>query len=286
VALTPQRVARALIPRPLRNWLRRPGRSLAWSRDHVAHLLGLDPTVELRPGWTLRCHPAAWRLAFAAQRHDPEQVEELDAFVRACTPGMTLVDAGAHFGVFSLAALHFGGPDATAVAVDPAPSAVRMLRVEARLNGVADRLRIVRAAVASRDGRLELVDAGVPSAGYFVRPESGHPTRERTSVAAVTIDSLCRRHALRATHLKLDVEGFEADALRGAAATLGGPAPPLVFVELHNEIVARNGGEPGGTLDLLERFGYEMRDAGGRPLDRAAILRRPLIRIVARPRPR
>lgn len=275
-------VARALVPRRFRNWVRSPGRSLGWARDQVTHLLGLDPLVEIRVGWRVRCHPAAWRLAYHAHVEDPEQVRELDAFITHCASGMVLVDAGAHFGLFSLAALHYGGSDAYAVAVDPSPAAAHMLRVQARLNGVERRLAIVEAAIADRDGTLALVDAGIGSAGYFVQPERQHGAAERTVVRGVTVDSLAAGLGSPPTHLKIDVEGFEAEALRGARKTLTGPNPPLLFLELHNEIVARNGGDCSESLAILQEYGYAVFDPSGTALDRDAILSQPLIRVTAR----
>ena len=275
-------LARALIPRRFRNWVRSPARSLWWARDHLAHLLGQDQLVDIRAGWTVRCHPAAWRLAYRAHVEDPEQVPELDAFITHCTTGMVLVDAGAHFGLFSLAALHYGGREAVAVAVDPSPAAARMLRVQARLNGVEGQLTIIQAAVAARDGTIALVDAGIGSAAYFVQPERQHGVAERTSVPAVTVDSVAAGLRSPPTHLKIDVEGFEAEALRGARKTLACPHPPLLFLELHNEIVVRAGGDSGESLAILENCGYAVFDPSGARLDRDAILSRPLVRVMAR----
>ena len=283
-ALILQRVARAAIPRPIRNWLRRPGQSLAWATDDLAHRVGRDRAVEIRPGWTVRCHPAAWRLAYRAQVEDPDQVAELNGFIRACVPGMALLDVGAHFGVFSLAALHFGGDAARAAAVDPAPSAVRMLQLQARLNGAGERLLVVAAAIGARDGSLELVDAGVGSARYYVQPERQHSARERTTVPGITVDSLCAREHLRPTHVKIDVEGFEADVLRGATRTLRAEPRPLWFIELHNGIVRRSGADPAATFEILHAAGYELLAADGRSLMPDELLARSLIRVIARPR--
>ena len=86
---------------------------------------------------------------------------------------MVLFDLGAHFGLFSLAALHYGGIGSRAVAVDPSPAAMRMMRVEARLNNIADgRWRLVQAAVTNQVGVQQMVAAGVHSAGYYVAPST------------------------------------------------------------------------------------------------------------------
>jgi len=275
-------VARALIPRRLRNWLRRPGASLAWLRDSLAHAAGRDRLVAIRPGWSVRCHPAAYRCDYRVFVDDPEQALELDTFIANCSDAMTLLDLGAHFGLFSLAALHYGGPGARALAVDPSPTAVRMLRCQARLNGVERRLEVIHAAASAREGTLDLVDAGVAAGGYYV-PAERHPMGERTAVPSVTIDSLARAAPGRLTHIKIDVEGAEAEVLRGARAVLTSAHAPILFVELHNAISARVGRDPIEALSLLADRGYALFRLDGTPATPEWILERDLVRIIARP---
>jgi len=276
-------LARAVLPRQLRNWLRSPRATAAWLQGTLAHLAGRNPVVELRPGWRLRCHPVALRTAYRVMLEDPAQVLELDGFIAACAPGMVLYDVGAHFGIFSLAALHFGGPQALAVAVDPSAAAARMLRRMARLNATGDRLRIIRAAAVAVDGVTDVVDAGVVAAGYAVRPGAAHPAGERTAVPAVTVDRLCARLRLWPTHLKIDVEGFESDVLRGARATLREADRPLVFIELHNAIVGEGGGDPSAAIRELLEARYDLFDVHGAPARAENLLSHDLVRVVARP---
>jgi FkbM family methyltransferase len=274
-------LARALLPRGARNWLRSPAMSAAWVADEARHALGFDPAVPLRPGWSPRCHPAALRLAFWPALADGDQARELDGFIVACGPGMRFLDVGAHFGLFSLAALHYGGLEAVVIAVDPSPTAARILRLHARLNGVERRLTVVEAALADRAGRVDLVSVGVIAAGYYARPAADHGAGETTSVEALTLDALAERHGMTPTHIKIDVEGFEAQVLAGARTVLAA-SHPLLFVELHNEMVRRRGLDPGATLDQLAAAGYALCDPDGRPVGAREILSRPLTRIVAR----
>lgn len=276
-----KKLTRACAPRPLRNWLRSPEMSAKWMVNEVRYIAGRHSLVEMRPGWRLRSHPSAYPFAYFAQHADPEQVEEFDAFVAACRPGMTLFDIGAHFGLFSLAALHFGGASARAVALDPSPTATRMLRIQARLNGVADKLTVIQAAAGERTGSREMVAAGVLGAGYFMAPKD-HTGGELTRTRETTLDELTETTGLKPTHLKIDVEGDEAAVLRGARRLLTGIEPPLLFLELHHEMIGERGGDPAETLSLLTEFGYTVFSQNGGTPSMEELLSRPLVRVCAK----
>jgi FkbM family methyltransferase len=282
--VTGGRLVRTLVPRGFRNWLRNPRLSVRRVLDEVRYLMGGIEEGEPLPGWRVRCHPAAWREAYQAHVTDPAQGRELAAFAQLARPGMVLFDIGAHYGAFSLAALHFGGPSAQAVAVDPSPAAARMLARQARLNGVADRMVVIRAGAAEREGRIALVAAGVIAAGYYVPPAAHHTATERTRVEAVTVDGLCQRVGRHPTHLKIDVEGAEAAVLRGASRTLASAAPPLVFLELHAAIIRYRGGDPTEPLDLLRDAGYELVGWDGAPRSPHELAAADLVRFLARHR--
>ena len=275
---------RALVPRSARNWLRDPRLTFRRAADEVRYLMGVTTDRDLLPGWHVRCHPAAWREAYAPQVGDAAQLRELQAFARAASPGMVLFDLGAHYGAFSLAALHFGGPGARAVAVDPSPAAVRMIHRQARLNDVAGRLTVLRAAAAEHDGEIELVAAGIIAAGYYVPPDERHPASERTRVPGLTVDALVERTGMHPSHLKIDVEGAEAGVLRGARRTLRASRAPIVFLELHAAMIRAGGGDAAEPLDLLDDAGYELVDWDGVPRRPADLVRHDLVRLFARHR--
>lgn len=274
-------VARRLLPRSARNWLRQPAQSLRWGWASLRAGLGGTTRLELRPGWPLRSHPGAYSFAYHAQADDPDQVAEFDQFIRHCTAGMTLFDLGTHFGLFSLAALHFGGPAARAVAVDPSPLACRVVRFQSRANGLSERIRIVQAAAGDGGADEAMVSAGIGSAGYFVRPSKDHPTGEQVHVTGISIDGLVATTGWMPTHVKIDVEGYEAGVLRGGSATFARPDPPLLFLELHNDLIRDAGGDPQECLDILAHWGLETWDVRGRRYPTAEILAQPLTRLLA-----
>jgi FkbM family methyltransferase len=275
-------LARILIPRNLRNWLRSPSNSLQWAWAKAKYAAGVTDIVQIRPGWSLICHPAAYRFAYFAQEHDPDQVAEFDSFIQQLTPNAILFDIGAHFGLFSLATLHYGGTNAKAVAVDPSPLASGFIRKQAELNQVSNRLHTVRAAVSDHVGWQPMISVGIISGGYFVSPSKEHPPAELTSTPTTTLDQLAEEFNLFPTHVKIDVEGYELSVICGGIGILSRNDAPLLFIELHNEMVRQNGGVPEETLARVRSLGYEVFSTDGEALDDQAILDRPLIRVVGR----
>jgi hypothetical protein len=104
-----------------------------------------------------------------------------------------------------------------------------------------------------------------------------------TATPAVTLDGLVERTGLSPTHVKIDVEGYEGAVLRGGRRLLTGEPPPLIFLELHNALLRERREDPGAVLDLLEELGYQTLDCFAVPADRAVLLARPLVRLIARP---
>jgi FkbM family methyltransferase len=269
-------VVRATVPRPLRNWLRSPSKSSQWLWDASRFYLGSTKPLHFPPNWTLICHPNAYRVAYQAQIADPEQREEFQSFVLQCSRSMFLLDIGAHFGVFSLAAAHFGGK---AIAVDPSPIATRMIAMQSALNRLSDSIRIIQAAVTNEGGAVDMLSSGVFSDGYF-KMIQGKAKRELTRTQAITIDQLVDEYGAP-THIKIDVEGQEAAVLRGGRKALA-QYSPILFLELHNEMITSEGGDPHLALNELVELGYEIFALKGNSLERDFILQKPLMRIVAK----
>lgn len=269
-------VVRATVPREIRNWLRSPSKSAEWLLDCARYSLGATHSVDLPSNVRLICHPYAYKIYHYAQVNDPEQREEYCSFVSNCRKGMLLFDIGAHFGVFSLTAARLGG---NAVAVDPSSISCNMIARQARLNGCTDEIRILQAAVSDAAGAIGMLSSGVFTAGYC-KVATGRRPSELTETRAVTVDDLSRQFG-RPTHVKIDVEGYEAAVLRGATSTLREFAP-LLFLELHNDMIRAAAGDPETILTELEALNYKTYDTSGRMVDKATIISRPIVRIVAR----
>jgi FkbM family methyltransferase len=145
----------------------------------------------------------------------------------------TFVDVGAHVGTTTISALAHHG-FSHAVAIEPDPGSVRLLKANAALNGL--------------DGQVTVVEAGIsdaPGSAWFLPgdPESGpcywtkgsivpEPSPRAVEIELVTLEQLTKRGYIDpgTTGLVwLDCQKREGEALRAASPFLEHRVP-IVFV--------------------------------------------------------
>jgi FkbM family methyltransferase len=270
-------LARHLVPRPVRNLARSPRITARWLGREALYRLGYRPTWRVRPDWSPRYHPAAVD-TFQAIGQQEDFRAELDGFVAHCAPGMHFIDIGSHYGFFTLAALHYGGPSARAVAVDPSRELNRVHRIQLGLNGAARRAEVVEAAIGAEDGRLKMLATGPFGDHFLLRSDRA----DATSVPVYTLGSLITLTGLIPTHVKVDVEGYEDEVLAGGLPMLR-EHRPTIFLELHCEPMREMGRHPEDVLSLLDSAGYDRFEWRGRPIEPAEILAMDIARLVCLP---
>jgi FkbM family methyltransferase len=151
-------------------------------------------------------------------------------FVR---PGALVFDVGAHLGDRTAA---FAGLGARVVALEPQPKVARLLH---RLVGHLDGVTILEEAVGAREGTATLaVSPRTPTVSTLSeRWREAMPARNEgfrtvrwvddVEVPVTTLDALIDRYGLP-DFCKLDIEGYEAEALAGLTRPI--PALSLEFV--------------------------------------------------------
>jgi FkbM family methyltransferase len=192
-----------------------------------------------------------------------EAAAELERFMRhARTPGF-LFDVGANNGLFSVAYC-LAHPANRAVAFEPSSPLVERIRQMARLNGVEQRLQVIAKAVADSPGERQLMLA---ARGAFVQVAAFAGTAQndwQSLVIETTTLDLESAGSARPTLLKIDVEGFEWEVVRGAASLVA-TARPTIFLEVHLNYLEQRGISPLDVIGPIAACGYQFTDLSGRP---------------------
>jgi FkbM family methyltransferase len=177
------------------------------------------------------------------------ETTSLRAWSDLCRGASLVLDVGAYSGIYSLIACVDGA--STAIAVEPNPSLLPSLENNIRANGLTNRITVVSKGVSDTPGFARLHIPTDTTAATFMGAGEG------PRVALTTIDAIVEHRQVDL--IKLDVEGWEPAAIRGARKTLLRDHPPLLMECLTKESF--------DTLDaLVASLGYtsvEHMSAGG-----------------------
>ena len=206
-ALLPARLVHAIQQRRLRRVIADyPART-------VSHAYGRH-TLSVRI-----CDP----LAAAWYDNDWPDLREL-RFLRGhgLHPGARVFDLGAHQGVVAMMLAREVSPNGGVIAVEATPHNAAIARENAALNGLSQHITVLNALVARTAGQ------NLP----FSTTLNGHVSSSTAGalIPTVSIDSLAAEFG-SPDLVVLDIEGFEGEALAGAASVLGRGA--AFFVEVH-----------------------------------------------------
>ncbi len=176
-------------------------------------------------------------------------------FEDALAPGTTVVDGGAHLGLYSSLACRRVGSAGRVIAFEPDPYNAAALEFNVRRAGCAN-VTIVRKALADTPGRAVFQQSlGTISSSFEARSGRG-PFREIEATVA-SVDEELGDSELSALVIKLDVEGAETRALAGMAKTIARAESVVLFVEVNPTALAANGTDAGALLAQLDLLGLK-----------------------------
>lgn len=151
-----------------------------------------------------------------------------DVLGRDFLQGRTFVDVGANIGTTTVpAAALFGA--GRAIAVEPSPANRRLLGANVAMNDIADKVRIIGAAVSSSARPLILELSPDNHGDHRVRVNDatgdfGEETRTTISVPGRRLDEILASSGVDAEDVGLvwiDTQGFEGEVLESAGDLLG-----------------------------------------------------------------
>jgi len=176
-------------------------------------------------------------------------------------PGMVFFDLGAFHGIFSVLAGMKLSARGQVVAFEPSARERRRFELHLRINGLRG-VQLEPYAVSGRTDQLTLFTVA-PEFGTMnsLKPPAVQVPVRETVVEAVSLDEyLLSRRIERMDLMKIDVEGGELEAFRGARRLLES-IRPIVICEVLDGVTGSWGYPARDIVNHLSRYEYDWFDS-------------------------
>jgi FkbM family methyltransferase len=224
-------------------------------------------------GKWIRLSRKSWQILHLAYEENTAR-----ALLANLREGNVFLDVGAHFGLWSVYAASIIGKTGNVLAFEPSP-AFAVLQENALLNS---RIKTFNLGLGAKDGEATFFDQSTATTGSFVDAvtkinECRYPgvAIGRTNVKIRALDSLVAEFCLRPDLIKVDVEGFELEVMRGAENLLR-RVRPIVLIEIHPPQLELSGGSDLALMDFLKQRSYEIDVIDRNPNSLYTILAKPI----------
>jgi FkbM family methyltransferase len=170
--------------------------------------------------------------------------------------GDTIVDVGAHIGLYTLIAAKRVGPTGKVIAIEPDPENFKILKKNILLNQLSN-VKALRCAVYSTKEKLKLflpeLEEGRTIFNTVMQDRAG-TSNNFLEVEANTLDNIMNENNIiqRVNYLKIDVEGAELEVLKGAINTLSLNKDLTLLIEVHGE----SNYKP--ILEIFKEYNFEV----------------------------
>lgn len=172
---------------------------------------------------------------------------EVDLFRQVVFAGHTVVEVGANMGSLTVPLARMVGPEGQVLAIEPQPLMYDLLVRNRELNNLGH-VKLVQAGAGGAPGKMTLPRLPTNETFNFGGVSLLKNSADGQEVPIVIVDDFDLPDV---RFIKIDVEGMEADVLRGSANTIN-RCRPFLFVENDRQEKSPE------LISLLADYGYDM----------------------------
>ncbi|MCU1286146.1 MAG: uncharacterized protein JWO13_2496 [Acidobacteriales bacterium] len=229
-----------------------PGRErLADLVEHVCGELPLPQEVSLYGGGKLILKSRNWRTLYYLGCTEYDTISYIKSNVK---PGEIIFDVGGSIGICAIPFARMVGPSGHVYAFEANPPNFELLGQNIKLNNLSN-VTPVNCAVAENAGFIE-IPKRLESSNYSL---ASSPTEGTIKMQALRLDDYAEHHGIeRIDLMKIDIEGSETNALRGAANLFRSGAVRKMLLEFNPFWLKKMGSSADELYDLFESYSLKV----------------------------
>jgi FkbM family methyltransferase len=171
-------------------------------------------------------------------------------------PGMTIADIGANVGFYAVLMGQWVGAGGRILAFEPDPFTFELLQRRTAAATPAN-IEVRQFALGDQRGTATLYCSAYNRADNRVGQRHDEPNVEAIDIQVRTLDEYLAERGLPAVDaMKIDVQGLEANVLRGAEQTIAGVR--WIWLEFSPDHLRGAGTDPEGFLESLGALGMQV----------------------------
>lgn len=144
-------------------------------------------------------------------------------------PGSVALDIGANIGYFTAVLSLKTGPEGLVYAFEPVPVTLEHLKLTIRANDLGN-VTLVEGALGDESKQVTITYSPEVLGNASLRERKHSPNARRSEVTMRTLDSLYEEGSIRqCDFIKMDVEGYELNVLRGGTRYLRDSGADILF---------------------------------------------------------
>ncbi len=186
--------------------------------------------------------------------HEKNSTEEVRRVIK---PGMKILEVGANIGYYALIETKLAGPTGHLYAIEPSPYNFDLLKRNLELNNIRN-ADLHQAAFGEKRGKVKFYMYDRSNLSSFIKREDMGMETTEIEVDMITLDDFLRLK--KADFIRMDVEGYELEILKGSVQVLSSEnKPKLFFIEVHSELLHKKNSSGREIIEFLAKYGYEVR---------------------------
>ena len=166
--------------------------------------------------------------------------------------GQMTIDIGANIGYYALMEARKVGKKGRVYAIEPVPENYRRLVKNIELNGYKN-IEPYPLAIGDTTKRIKMY-LSPHSNLHSMAPPKGKEIKGTVNVDMTTLDAFIKKRKIRPSFIRMDVEGYEYQIIKGMRHILRKRDPLLLFIELHPHIMGSE--KTGWVLSTLQKHGF------------------------------